>query len=409
MKNFMTVFRFEFIQTVKSKTFIGVTAVFVLLTGVGMFIPNIIEAFQGGSKEEWSDDADSIGDLDTIYIVNNHIDLDIEMLKVYLPFYDIEVADNQEEIGKAIKSGDISAGIIITDNLSFEYHVNNAEMYNGTTSMVEAFLQDIHKAQVLESLGLNPTEVMNELDQVVSYEQVVHGNDGMEQMATVMVLMFLIFFMIVTYGSVIATNVASEKGNRTMELLVTSTKATPLICGKVLAGCSAVFLQGAILLTAVKGFYVLNREAWGGILDSVLDISLEVMVAFVLFGMLGYICYAFIFATCGAMVSKSEDVNSTLQPVTMLTLIVFYSVFFGINNPEGMLMKWTSFIPLSSPLAMFVRMTVVEVPVVEVAISFIILLGTTILIAWRCSSMYRRATLMYGNQVGFKKLLSRKR
>ncbi len=407
MKNFMTVFKFEFIQTIKSKTFIGVTAVFVLLVAVGMYIPNIMEAFSNIGS---TDVEESVTDLESLYIVNNtDIAFDFTSLSLYFPESKIEFVDNEEAIAQAIKSDDIEAGIVITDELSFDYHVNNAGMYDSTAFMFETFMIDNHKGNVLKDLGLNPAEVLGELEQVVTYEKVVHGTDGVDQMGTAMVLMFMVFFMIITYGSVIATNVASEKGNRTMELLVTSTKTTPLIYGKVLAGCSVIFIQGAILLVTVKGFYELNREAWGGMLDSVLNISMEVMVAFALFGLLGYILYAFIFATCGAMVSKSEDVNSTLQPVTIVSIIVFYASIFGINNPEGILMKTVSFIPLSSPLAMFMRMTVVEVPVMEVAISFVILLLTTIFTAWVCSKMYRRSTLMYGNQSSIMKMFKKRK
>ena len=90
----------------------------------------------------------------------------------------------------------------------------------------------------------------------------------------------------------IATSVASEKSNRAIEVLVTSIDSKFLLFGKVLSGALAAFLQVGIILGVTLLSYQANRDVWGSVLDPVLHIPSDVLIAFTFFGIGGFLFYA---------------------------------------------------------------------------------------------------------------------
>jgi ABC-2 type transport system permease protein len=128
----------------------------------------------------------------------------------------------------------------------------------------------------------------------------------------------------------------------------------------------------------------------------------DVLLQFAAFGILGYLFFTFIFGALGALVSKTEDVNASATPVTMIFVIVFFIALTGMQNTEGLVLKIASFVPFSSFLAMFVRVSMGTVAWYEVAISLAILALSTYAVGIFASRIYRMGTLMYGNPVKVK-------
>src|SRR5699024_8110344 len=140
---------------------------------------------------------------------------------------------------------------------------------------------------------------------------------------------------ILTYGAQIGVNVASEKSNRSIEILVTSCSSNALIFGKVLAGAVAGIVQTAIMLGSVVVAYKVNADVWGHGLDKFFSIPLEVVVVFAMFGTLGYLLFSFIFGAIGAMCSKSEEVNGATLPVQMIVVVGFFASYMMLQSPDS--------------------------------------------------------------------------
>ena len=138
------------------------------------------------------------------------------------------------------------------------------------------------------------------------------------------------------------------------------------------------------------------------IIDSINPI--DVLVFFVL-AILGTTMYYFLFAGVGSLVTKLEEINSTMTPVTMLVVIAFILPMMSISDPESNIMKVASFIPFSSPLAMFARFTMSAVSRWELGLSIAILVVTTIAISRICIKIYRLGTLNYGNKLNLLKAI----
>ena len=214
-----------------------------------------------------------------------------------------------------------------------------------------------------------------------------------------------LYMMVLLYGQMIATAIASEKSNRAVEILATSTSSTSLIFGKIMAGAIAGIIQFVILLGISFIAYQLNGAYWNGALDFLFNIPLNIMISFAIFGFFGYLLYAFLFGMIGAMAQKVEDINSSATPITIIYVIAFIVTYTAIVSGNEGMMKIVSYVPLSSFMGMFSRMAMTEVAMFEIVLSLAILIVSTGLIGLLASKIYRTGLLMYGNKITFKSIL----
>lgn len=213
------------------------------------------------------------------------------------------------------------------------------------------------------------------------------------------VLVFVVYFLILFYGQMIAVSVTTEKSNRAIEILVTSVNSNSLIFGKVLAGALAGIIQAVLILGSGFVSYMAVGDAWGGILDMLFDIPSKVLISFAVFGILSYLLYAFIFGMLGALVSKTEDISKSSTPVTLIYVASFLVAMVGLNVSDSMLIKVASFIPFTSGNAMFIRISMGSVTVWEVVLSLILLAGACVLTGILSAKIFRFGTLNYGNPI----------
>ena len=208
--------------------------------------------------------------------------------------------------------------------------------------------------------------------------------------------------VILLYGQMVATNVASEKSSRAMEVLITSAKPTSMMFGKVLASCIAGLVQLVAVFGSALIFYNINKDAWGDnmIVKSIFNIPVDLFVYMLVFFVLGFLIYAFMYGAIGSTASKLEDINTSVMPITFLFIIAFFIVMFSMTSGsvDTTLMKVCSYIPFTSPMAMFTRLCMSTVAWYEIALSIAILIGSTIGIGVLAAKIYRVGVLMYGNK-----------
>ena len=213
-------------------------------------------------------------------------------------------------------------------------------------------------------------------------------------------MIFALYMVILLYGQMVATNVATEKSSRAMEVLITSAKPTSMMFGKVIASCLAGLIQLVAVFGSALVFYNLNKAYWGDnmIIDSIFNIPTELFVYMLVFFILGFLIYAFMFGAVGSTASKLEDINTSVMPITLLFIIAFIVVVTSMSsgNIDNTLMTVCSFIPFTSPMAMFTRICMSTVPLYEILISIAILIGSTVGIGIISAKIYRVGVLMYG-------------
>lgn len=397
MKQFGIIFKFELLELMKTKAYKITTLIFLLVAVIGLSLPSIFPSMLESNN---TSDTNQFTDEGVFAILDeNNILSEDSTFQLVFPNVEMKKVESVKEMETLITDKKADAGFYLKDELTFDYYVLNSDVYDAKPSVFAQFLTLDYQNKKMVELGLDQEEAASVLSAQVTHETQLLGTDGSNNLAYTFILIMVIYMVVILYGNSIATTVASEKGNRTMELLVTSAKPTALIFGKVLAGCLAAIIQVGLLIVVAKTTYSLNAEAWGGMLDMVFNIPADVLGAFAAFGILGFIFYSFIFGALGALVSKSEDVNSSSTPITIVFIAVYFVVYIGVLDPSSTIFTIASYVPFSSPMAMFSRMAMVDVPMIEVLISLAILVASTILVGFGASKIYRRATLMYGNQI----------
>lgn len=400
MKGFLSVLRFELTNYFKNKGYLITTSIIVAVLIVGLSLPsffNVSGLFGGDDKKsESSSDEDK-----TSFVIfdEDNVIKDVKGLENVFINSSWKVAENEQEVKDAINNEDAEAGFIITSPTSYKYVVENSSFSDGNQQIFEAYLSRLNRENYLADKGINVNEIDALYNTKISSDVELLGKDSVSNFAYTYGLIFLLYFMIIYYGQLIAVSVTTEKSNRAMEILVTSTSSNALIFGKVIAATIASIVQVGVILGSALVTYKINSEAWGGKLDFIFNISGETIATFAVFGLLGYLFYAFIFGALGALVSKTEDIGKSASPVTMIFVFVFMAVMFGLRSPDSMLMNVLSYVPFSSCMAMFVRVAMGSAKAIEVVISLLILAASTGLVGILGAKIYRMGTLRYGNPV----------
>lgn len=406
MKEFFIVLRFEFLNFFKNKAFIISTAILTAMIIIGLSFPTIKATFFGDDKTEDGspiEEQEDIGDFGYIDSTDGKVDIDI--LKQNFIAGKLKEFISKKDLENEVNKGNIEAGFILEDPLKYKNIIKNNEMMDFGGGMFEEALMETYRIKGFESLGINYNEVEGLIRPEIQSDTVVLGKDSANNFAYTYILIFGLYFMILMYGQLIASGVASEKSNRAMEVLVTSTDSKNLIFGKVMAGALAGFAQFFAVIAVGMITYQFNRAAWDKSLDFLFKIPADVLLNFALFGILGYLFYAFIYGALGALVSRTEDISASATPITIIFVGVFFIAMNGMQNTEGILLKVASFVPFSSFMAMFVRVSMGSVKLWEVILSLGILSVSTILIGILASKIYRMGTLRYGNPVKLKDAL----
>lgn len=398
MKNFFIVAKFELLKLIKNKTFIISTAIISVLIIIGLTVPTIMKSVNKPifDKNESMDEEMHRVDFGII-IEDNSIDL--KELEIQLPYVNIINSNNRNELEELVLSDKVNAGFIITSPTEYKYLVKNTSMTDSNTYQMDNALLNIYRNHALLKNHFDPS-IVNEIYNVpVQHDLEVLGKDSMKNYIYTYLLVFGLYFIVIIYGQLIATSIASEKSNRTMEILVTSTSTKSLIFGKVFAGALAGILQFGIVLLVASLSYKLNANAWGNRLDFVFDVPGNVLLTFSIFGILGYLFYLFAYGIIGALVSRTEDISTSATPITIIFIASFFISMFSMQTPDSMLLKIASFVPFSSFMAMFIRVSMGNVSIPHVVISLVLLALSTGAIGILGSQIYQLGTLMYGNPV----------
>ena len=412
MKKFLTVYEFELMSYLKNKSFVVTTIVLaVLLFGV-MFLPRVfdisdmlgIESAKTEAVSGEDTNAEDTGDEEAAtglgLVDEQGVFADVTVLEqAFGKDVTFQVMKNEKELKRAVEQEDVAAGFDVKDDLHYEYYVMNREMFDENQAIFEEVLSMMHQQRFCEEQGIDYASFMAEYNAPVDCTEQILGKDAEDNYWYCYALVIVIFMMIILYGVMVATSVTVEKSNRSIEVLMTSIDAKYLLFGKVFAGATAAIVQLGLILAAVLGGYGMNHTFWGDALDMVLDIPGEVLAAFAVFGIGGFLFYAFLYGAMGALVSKTEDINKTAGTLQMAIMLVYFAVLFQLQNPDGIVMKVCSFLPFSSYSAMFVRIGMGTVAMWEIVVSAVILFASIFGVGWLAAKIYRMGTLRYGNPI----------
>jgi ABC-2 type transport system permease protein len=310
---------------------------------------------------------------------------------------------------KDVDCGKYYSAIIIESPLKYIYITKSLSLNDNTKNILDSTMQAKYRYDALVSAGLSPSNAAAINNARIESELVETGKSQRQNFFYTYVLIMMLYMAILLYGQFVATTVATEKSSRTMELLITSAKPLNLMFGKVIGSGLAGLTQMVLILGAGFAFFNINKEFWSGnmIIQSIFDMPLEIMLFTILFFILGYFLYSFMYGAFGSLANKTEDINTSILPVTFVFLAAFFISMTSMTGGavDSPLMIAASYIPFTSPMVMFVRICMSEVKAIEIIISVAVLVLSTIVIGYISAGIYRIGVLLYGKPPKLKELL----
>jgi ABC-2 type transport system permease protein len=216
------------------------------------------------------------------------------------------------------------------------------------------------------------------------------------------VITVFLFMIIITYSSIIAQEIASEKGTRIMEVILSSTKAQTHFYGKLVGVILVAITQIAVYaVTFGIGYSQLkNLDIVKSLLEGVQvqDLLGSFLAFTLLFFILGVISYSVLAALCGSLVSKPEDTPKAVTPIMYIAMIGYFIGFsFGLSDPQNIVIKVTSYIPLISSIIMPIRLANETATTANAVVSLVILVIFSILLTTFSAKLYKSNVLVYSD------------
>ena len=242
---------------------------------------------------------------------------------------------------------------------------------------------------------------------------------------------YLLFMFIIIYGNMIMRSVIEEKTSRIIEIIISSVKPIKLLLGKIfgttLAGVTqfAVWIVIMLLLsTAISSIFGIDPSAIQSQPQELLsetsnsqqiikDVLVEInnlpisnlIIMFIFFFIGGYLLYSSLYAAIGAAVDNETDTQQFMLPILMPLILGIYVGFFTVmDNPHGIVSQVFSYIPLTSPVVMLMRIPF-GVPLWQQILSLVILFATFMGTVWFASKIYRVGILMYGKKASYREII----
>lgn len=424
MSKIYLIIRREYLSRVKNKSFLLVTFLVPLFL-IGIYALMILvtaNSFKNNQATVHVVDQSGVFDgrlesTDRITYIMSHAEVDAEKSRL------AETNESKQYL------------LIIPESLSDRFSV---ELLSPETpgmsvqSAVENHLEQVLRDYRLEASGID-SATLSSIDPritVAAKELTADGEKDSSTGATMGIAMFLsilIYMTLFIYGAQVMRGIIEEKQSRIVEVIISSVKPFQLMMGKIigigLVGLTQfilwIILSGSLMAVASNLFMDTEaitegmaagakyQEGMGGEIMGALDtIDLgSIAMWFLVYFLGGYLLYSALFAAVGSAVDNETETQQFMFPITM-PLLLAYMLSFGvlINDPHGSVAFWLSMIPLTSPVAMLVRIPY-GVPEWQILLSVVLLIGGFILATWFAARIYRVGILMYGKKASYKELI----
>lgn len=408
MKQFFTIFKHELSQYFKNKVFVITTLILILAVSGFLFAPRIGEIINKSKNAESSEEKKS-----EVLVKSDNANLEklLPAIAASFPQQNVKITnDSVDEIKKQIKEQSVEFAFVLSSDLkSYTYLANVSALQDPNLNTMDSLLKTLYSHAYLKKHGLNDAQIAEVQNPNITHTIESISEDGTKNFWYAYVMVFVLYMVIMMFGQKVAMSVVTEKTSRAMEVLITSASPVALMFGKILASSVAGIFQITAIFGSAFISYNINKSYFetNAVINTLFNFPASLVGYLLIFFLLGFLIYSFLFGAMASTVSKIEDLSS----VVMLIQIIFVAGFVVSTNAmtsgdvNSELMKGLSLFPLTSPMAMFTRIAMSEVPGLEILLSVALLILATILIGYIAAKIYRVGVLMYGTRPTLAKII----
>ncbi len=412
IQKIILVLKFEFLNTLKRRSVLFVLFGLPLLAVIVMTVLNQLAAGDGGSDQ--SDNSGSSflegftqgpdetpvpdGVIDQSGIIANYPD---DLGEYILPLPDQAAAE------AAFEAGDIQGYFIVpADYLevgTVDYFADSEPLFHPQEQMlVNILAQNLFDNPELAQRAINTSNI-EEIDLSRSQEeQASDENDELQGLFLGIGLAMLFYLTVIGSAGYLLQSLGKEKQNRVIEILLSSTRPVELLIGKMI-GLGAVGVIQLIIWSLIVNIFLGQGNSF---LANIELPQLEPATWFlsISFFLVGYLVYGSLFAGLGAI---SPGQKESSQLTFFLMLPTFLPVWFNSilltapNQPPAVVM---SLFPLTSPIAMPMRLAITTVPIWQLGLSLALGLLTSIGMLYIATRFFRSQNLLSAQSVNLRRI-----
>ena len=398
MKKILAILRHEFRQTIRQKGYIIMVISLPLLAIVGY---GVAQAVQHWSESD-APEEQKIGYVDEpgILLGDYTGSLDIE----FVPYV------NEPEARSTLLAGEVDEYFIVTKDYMATGGIvrfvpeGETDLSGKVGKAMEGFLL----ASLLEAdVSDNLMERVKTPMIVASYGldeagEIAPESDEWEEIAVPLIFAMLFMMSIFFASGFMLQSVSEEKENRVMEILLSSVSARQLLVGKVLGLGAAALLQMALWLVTIMLFFKVASVNISALED--ISVSPEVVFLGLLYFLIGYLFFAALMAGIGSIGTTMKESQSLSMLITMPGGLGPFYLFIFTQESEGALFTALSLFPLTAPVMGMIRVSAHTIGGGELALSLILLAGSSVLAMWAAAKVFRAFLLMYGKRPGIREI-----
>lgn len=426
MHKFLIVFKHEYAQVVKKKSFLVGLIITPLFLGAMMLGPAMLAKTKASTTEHMA-----IIDQTDKNIGNEFV----ESLKEYTledsvtAYYEVDQLFelNPENNKEFTQLSDSIKALILEKELKYLLVITPQSMDTDTGVYIVSSADNIvsygrfrwELSRIISSKRLEVSNINIPIDSVLNMTQRIDLVTKDLQGKTIdlgtkffiaLVFVMMMYMLILINGQMVMRSVIDEKNSRIMEVLVSSVTPFQLMLGKIFGLGAATFTQVAIWIIAGFAFMSFG-SAMSADQAAIQQIAFNpyLLIFFVVYFVLGFLFYSTLFALLGSIFSNEKEAQNFMLPIVMCLIL---PVIIGMNiiqDPNSLLARVLSFIPLFSPTMMVMRLNVIipslpdyslfQPAFLEIYLSIAILSAGVIGIIWLTSKIFRVGILMTGKRI----------
>jgi ABC-2 type transport system permease protein len=414
MRELLIVLRREFVERVRTRSFIIstiLTPLLLLLFGLG---PSLVSKMRSGGEFRMAivdETPNGLGQQVQGMLVQPEGDQDTKFRVEVLPGPD---SDQRAVLDARVLGDSLDGYVVLPADLvtGGPVAIRTEDALPGSTRRrIQSVISMAVQSTRLQEAGLAPQQLGSILKpvQVSSIRITETGEKAQSDAGMILALLvgFFLYILILLFGPQVMQSVQEEKQNRIAEVLVSSVKASHLMLGKVLGVGMAALLQVGIwaaltaLIVAMRGRLVSFGVSQDFLAPIIKAAEPMVLVSALLYLVCGFFLYATLFAAAGSAMASTEDAQRFTFPLIMplvIPMILAESIISAPNDTIAVVMSW---IPLTSPLVMPMRIGAGGASTLEIAGTILELALSVAVVGWIAGKIYRVGILSTGKRPTF--------
>jgi ABC-2 type transport system permease protein len=402
LRKLLAVAKWEFIEKARTKAFL----ISLVLTPAIMVITGIVPSFLASRSETDTkkfavyDETESLREPAQERLTKRN------KLENGKPSYDLVPVNTTlmprdvflKEYTPRVMKGDFTGLFIIPKNVdslhTIEYRSNNVGNIRDISTIENAFEKSLAEARAVQK-GID-LAVYKSLSTPLETTSIRISKDGkasesnfLQTFGVAYGSVAVLFILVLTTGQILVRGLVEEKSNRIMEILISSCSPFELMMGKLI-GLSGLGIAQALVWSSFAVGLIFYFNVPLEILS-----PLPITLIFVL---LGYVLYAAILLGLGSLTTTDQEAQQATSSATLFLVLPIALISVVLQNPNSLIARVMSFIPLTAPTVMAMRIAVQQPPAWEIALSIALLVIATVIVVFFAAKIFRVAILVYGKR-----------